>query len=129
MDDTVSLSCRYTAKAIEPAPRSHYISRAHVRLDIRVAVVVGVFGVYLQRSPSSHAFATFLVGAAEVFAWDTRYGSGHHSALAFSTHRSEVAWPWLLARLLRGTSTTEIDSKVQWICTRVSGSMLTVTCS
>src|ERR1700676_1823045 len=45
MDDTVSLSCRYAAKAIEPAPRSHYVSRAHVRLDILVAVVVGVFGV------------------------------------------------------------------------------------
>jgi hypothetical protein len=129
MDDTVSLSFRYTAKDIERATRSHYISRTHVRLDIFVAVVVGVFGVYLQRLPSSHAFATFLVGAAEVFARilvialviiprsvfrriEAKFRD-HDDSLTFSADR------------VRRRSTRRFSG----VCTRMYWSMLTPTCS
>jgi hypothetical protein len=129
MDDTVSLWFRYAPKDIERAPRSHYISQTHVRLDVFVAVVVGVFGVYLQRSPSSHAFATFLVGAAEVFARilviapviiprsffrriEAKFRDPDYS-LTFSAER------------VRRRSTRRFSG----VCTRVSRSMLTPTCS
>ena len=64
MNDTVSLSFRYTKSDIERATRFHYASRMRPRLDIVMAVVLALAGAHLLRSPDSHWFGVFALGAS-----------------------------------------------------------------
>jgi hypothetical protein len=64
MDDVISLSFRYSTDDVARATRSHYAARMRPRLDIVIAVLLAAAGAYLLRSPSSHSFGVFAVGAS-----------------------------------------------------------------
>jgi hypothetical protein len=67
MDETISLSFRYSKSDIVRAMRSHYASRMRPRFDLVMAVVLAAAGAYLWRLPSSHWFGVFCIGASAVF--------------------------------------------------------------
>ena len=67
MNETINLSFRYARSDIARAMRSHYASRMRPRLDILMAVVLAAGGAFLWRSPSSHWFGVFFVGASATF--------------------------------------------------------------
>jgi hypothetical protein len=67
MNDVINLSFRYSKDDIARATRSHYTSRMRPRLDIVMAVLLAAAGAYLLRSPGSHLFGVFAVGASVAF--------------------------------------------------------------
>jgi hypothetical protein len=67
MNEAISLSFRYSKSDIEHAMRSHYAFRMRPRLDIVMAIVLALVGAYLWRSPDSHWFGVFCLGASAVF--------------------------------------------------------------
>lgn len=67
MDEIINLSFRYSKSDIERAVRSHNASRMRPRLDIAMAVVLALAGAFLWRSPDSHWFGVFCLGASSVF--------------------------------------------------------------
>jgi hypothetical protein len=54
VNETVNLAFRYSEADYTRALRAHYASRLRVRIDIVVAIVLAVFGVYLWHSPGLH---------------------------------------------------------------------------
>jgi len=67
MNETISLSFRYSESDIARAVRSHYASRMRPRLDIVMAIGLAAAGGYLWRFPSSHWSGVFAIGASAVF--------------------------------------------------------------
>jgi YcxB-like protein len=67
VNEAISLSFRYSKSDIVRAMRAHYASRMRPRLDIVMAVVLAAAGAYLWRSPDSHWFGVFCLGASAVF--------------------------------------------------------------
>jgi len=64
MNETIDLSFRYSQSDFTRAMRSHYASLMRPLLDIVMAVMLAAVGAYFWRSPSSHWFGVFLVGAS-----------------------------------------------------------------
>lgn len=64
MNETINLSFRYAKSDIVRAMRSHYASRMRPRHDIFITVALALVGAYLWRSPDSHWFGVFCLGAS-----------------------------------------------------------------
>lgn len=64
MNETISLSFRYSESDIARAVRSDYASRMRPRLDIVMAIGLAAAGAYLWRSPGSHSSGVFAIGAS-----------------------------------------------------------------
>lgn len=68
MDSTVNLSFRYVERDYVRAMRSHYASRLRLKLDIPIALMVAVFGIYLWRSSNLPWLGVICVISSAVFA-------------------------------------------------------------
>jgi hypothetical protein len=68
MNETINLSFRYSERDFARAMRSHYASLMRPRFDIVVIILLSALGAWFWRSPGSHGFGVFLLGASAVLA-------------------------------------------------------------
>ncbi len=115
MASTVELVFRYSERDYVRAMRAHYSARLRPRLDITLAVILAILGVYFWRSPESRWYGMALVGLSGIFVLILIAAFGVIPHLAF---RREMKFrhEYVLTFSPDGIRfrTAHIDSQLQW---------------
>jgi hypothetical protein len=95
--------------------RSDYASRLRLRLDMAISLGLAALGVYLLRSPSSHGFGVFAVGASAVFGFILVAAFLVVPPLAFR-HQPKFRDQYSLTFSPEGVhfQTEHVDSRLEW---------------
>jgi hypothetical protein len=115
MDSVIHLAFRYSEQDYVRAMRAHYASRLRLRLDVAVAVVTALLGVYWWQSPSSRYWGMGLVGLSAVLVLMLVAAFGVIPILAFRREpkfRDEYSLTFSPDGI--HFRTAHIDSQLQW---------------